>query len=194
MATTSVCGTLKNGQDASCIAPPRRYFQQAVVINKSDILSSTITAPTGALGVCAYNVAFTLKPGKTGFLFAGSENGNVYKGFFEKSQSDLGFAQYAHNVQMLIVGAEEATKCILDSLGKGSYVVALQIDDIVEIYGMQNGVVAGDYTYDLQEGGGGAAIVLASAENSPESYLPLVYKAAAAGQEVTDFDDLFAAA
>lgn len=191
MAITSVCGTLMNGQDASCVSPSRRYFQQAVVINKSDIASFTITAPTEA-NACAYHVEFSLKEGKTGFLFAGSENGSVYKGFFDKSQSDLGFAQYAHSVQMLVVGADEAAKCVLDALGKGSYVVALQIGDLIEVYGVQNGLVAGDYTYDLQEGGGGSAIVLSSAETAPESRLPLVYKSATPDGEVADFDSLFA--
>lgn len=193
MAVTSICGTLKNGQDASCISPIRRYFQQAVVINKSDILSFVITAPSGALGVCAYNVTFTLKPGKAGFRFSGPEGGSTYKGFFDKSQSDLGYAQYAHSVQMLIVGVDEASKCVLDALGKGSYVVAIQVGNIVEIYGMENGLVAGDYTYDPQEGGGGAAIGLASAETAPELRLPLVYKSAIVNQEVVDFDANFAA-
>lgn len=193
MAITSVCGTLKNGQDASCLTPLRRYYQQAVVINKTDIDTFTIVAPNAELtpDVCAYTVEFTLKEGKTGYLFAGSENGSTYKGYFDKSQSDLGFPQYAHNVQMLVVGADEAAKCVLDALGKGRYVVALQIGEVVEIYGIQNGLMAGDYTYDIQEGGGGTPIILSSAETAPEGLLPLVYKSSVPGSEVADFDDLF---
>ncbi len=192
MATTSPCGLLANGQDASCITPTRRYFQQAVVINKTDILDYTITVPTAEDPECVYTVAFTLKEGKTGYLFAGSENGSVYKGYFDKSTSDLGQPQYIHNVQMLVVGADEQSKCVLDSLGRGSYVVAMQLGNTIEVFGMESGLVAGDYTYDLQEGGGGTPIVLSSLEVAPEGRVPFVYVSATPGDEVTDFDALFA--
>lgn len=192
MAVASICGILKNGQDDSCIAPVRRYYQQAVVINLTDINPSTlvITKPTDLL--CGYNLQFSLKVGKTGYLFKGSENGSTYKGYFDKSVSDLGFVQYKHNAQILIVGASEATKCILDSLGKGKYAVAFQFSDgVVEIYGIQNGLTTGDYTYDVQEGGGGTAIILSSRETAPEGLLPLVYKSLVVGSETADFDSAF---
>ena len=195
MAIASICGTLKNGQDASCVAPVRRYFQQAVVINQDDIDQTTvdITVPTAENPTCAYNVAFSLKEGKTGYRFAGSENGSTYKGYFDKSVSDLGFVQYKHNSQLLVVGADEESKCVLDSLGKGNYVVANQFSDgTVEIYGMQNGLVAGDYTYDVQEGGGGTPIILSSRETAPENYVPLIYKSATLNGENADFDSAFA--
>lgn len=195
MAIQSICGTLKAGQDLSCITPARRYFQQAVIINKSDIDTYTITAPNGvAPDSCEYQVEFTLKDGKTGYRLMGSENGSTYRGYFDKSIAEtLGQPQYIHNVQILIAGVDRATKCILDALDKGSYVVALQFsDNTVEIYGIQNGLTTGDYTYDVQEGGGGTAIVLSSRENAPEGYLPLVYKSATPDGEVADFDSEFA--
>lgn len=195
MALSSICGTLKAGQDLSCIAPLRRYAQQAVVINWNSIDRETveITAPTGVGDVCAYNVEFSLKEGEAGYFFIGSENGSTYKGFFAKAQSDLGFAQYTHSVQMLMGGVSEAIKCALDAMGKGRFVVALQFaDGTVEIYGMEAGLTAGDYTYDVQEGGGGTAIILASTETSPEPRLPLVYKSGTPGGETADFDSAFA--
>lgn len=192
MAVTSPCGLLANGQDASCITPIRRYYQQAVVINRTDILEYEITVPTAEDPECVYTAAFTLKEGATGYRFAGSENGSVYKGYFDKSTSDLGQPQYIHNVQMLVVGADQEAKCVLDSLGRGSYVVALQLGNTIEIFGLENGLVAGDYTYDLQEGGGGTPIVLSSLEVSPEGRVPFVYVSATPGSEVEDFDDLFA--
>lgn len=194
MAVTSICGTLKNGQDASCVAPARRFYQQAVIINKSDIdpESVVLSVPTAEAPDCLYNVQFSLKEGKTGLRFTGPESGSSYKGYFDKSLSDLGFAQYIHNAQILVVGSTEEAKCILDSLSKGKYVVVYQFTDgTVEVYGFENGLTTGDFTYDVQEGGGGTAIVLSSLETAPENYVPLVYKAASEGGETADFDANF---
>lgn len=193
MATASICAKLKNGQDASCVAPVRRYYQQAVVINKDDIDTFTVNVPTSLDPDCVYTAEFSLKEGTTGYKFIGSENGSAYKGYFDKTLSDLGYAQYTHNAQILVVGADEATKCILDSLGKGNYVVAFQFaDGTVEIYGLEYGLTAGDYTYDPQEGGGGTPIILSSRETAPERYVPFVYKSAIPGGETADFDSAFA--
>lgn len=191
MAVPSICGTLKNGLDLSCVSLIRKYAQQAVLINKADIEEYTITAPTGAGGVCAYNVAFTLKDGKTGYRLHGPDNGSSFKGVVAKSTSDLGFTQYIHTVQTLIAGVSEEVKCILEALDKGSYVIALQIGEVIEIYGMEAGLSTGDYTLDIQEGGGGVAIPLASREDAPESRLPLIYKSATLNGEIADFDAAF---
>lgn len=192
MAIASVCGTLKNGQDASCVAPARRFYQQAVVINKQDIDTFTITTPTAEDPTCAYTVEFSLKVGTTGYRFTGPESGSSYKGYFDKTLSDLGFVQYKHNAQILIVGSTEEAKCILDSLSKGKYIVAYQFTDgTVEIYGFENGLTTGDFTYDVQEGGGGTAIVLSSMDIAPENLVPLVYKSAVEGGEEADFDSNF---
>jgi hypothetical protein len=199
MAITSICGILKNGQDASCTAPVRKFYQQAVFINISDIEKNSIQIsvpdnnPDPENPICPYRVNFSLKEGKTGIRFVGSESGSTYKGYFEKTVSDLGYVQYKHNAQILIVGSNEQAKCILDSLGKGKFVAVYQLyDGTVEVYGITNGLSAGDYTYDIQEGGGGTAIVLSSMENAPENYIPLVYKSNVVGGENADFDSNFA--
>ena len=194
MAITSICGTLKNGQDASCIAPARRYYQQVVLINTTDIDQSTVAlnVPTAEDPDCVYNVAFSLKTGTTGYRFTGPESGSSYKGYFDKTVSDLGFTQYTHNAQVLVVGSTEEAKCVLDSLGKGKFVAVYQFTDgTVEVYGFQNGLTAGDFTYDVQEGGGGTAIVLSSLETAPENYVPLVYVSTPPGSENADFDSNF---
>ena len=194
MAVASICGTLKNGQDASCVAPARRFYQQAVVINKADIdpESVVLSVPTAEDPDCLYNVQFSLKDGKTGFRFTGPESGSSYKGYFDKTLSDLGFPQYKHNAQVLIVGSTEEAKCILDSLSKGKYVVVYQFTDgTVEVYGFENGLTTGDFTYDVQEGGGGTAIVLSSLDIAPENYVPLVYQSTPPGSENADFDANF---
>jgi len=194
MAITSICGILKNGQDASCNAPARRFHQQAVLINKSHIdpTSVVLTLPDPETGVCAYNVQFSLKAGETGIRFTGPENGSSYKGYFDKTQADNGYVQYKHNAQLLIVGSTEETKCILDALGKGKFIAVYQFTDgTVEVYGWENGLSAGDFTWDAQEGGGGTAIVLSSMDIAPENYVPLAYKSLVTGGETADFDSNF---
>jgi hypothetical protein len=192
MAITSICAILKNGQDAACIAPVRRFYQQAVLINKTDIDTTTVVLSIPTDSTCAYNVQFSLKEGKTGLRFTGSESGSTYKGYFDKSISDLGYVQYKHNAQILVVGSTEDAKCILDSIGKGKFVAVYQFTDgSVEVYGWENGLSAGDFTYDVQEGGGGTAIVLSSMDLSPENYVPLVYKSLTLNGETADFDANF---
>jgi len=199
MAIESVCGTLLAGQDISCAAPPRRYYQQAIIINKNDIDPDSVdisTVPTGTAGalVCNYRVTFSLKEGKTGYLFKGSEKGSTYKGSFDKTTNEtFGTPDYAHHAQLIVAGVEEASKCILSSLDQGLYVVAFQFaDGTIEMYGFEYGLTTDDYTFDTQDGGGGTIIVMSSLETSPERYLPLVYKSITPGSEVEDFDSLFA--
>jgi len=192
MAITSICAILKNGQDAACIAPVRRFYQQAVLINKTDIDPTTVVLSIPTDEACDYNVQFSLKEGKTGLRFTGSESGSTYKGYFDKSVSDLGYVQYKHNAQILVVGSTEEAKCILDSIGKGKFVAVYQFTDgSVEVYGWENGLSAGDFTYDVQEGGGGTAIVLSSMDIAPENYVPLVYKSMTLNGETADFDANF---
>lgn len=197
MAVPSVCGNLRNGQDNSCSVPFKKYYQQAVIINKSDIdpesIVKTKTANTEE-APCAYNVAFQLKEGATGYRFMGSEAGSSYKGMYNKTRDDLfSLPQYLHQVQILIAGVNETAKCVMESLDKGSFVVALQYKDgTVEIYGIDNGMVSADYTMDVQENGGGNLIVLNSLETAQEGDLPFVYKSTPAGTETEDFDSLFA--
>lgn len=194
MAVLPLCARLLNGQDAACVPLKRKYFQQAVIINRADIDTITVTktdfdveTPT-----CEYKVSFELKEGTKGYRFTGPENGSSYFGRFNKTTSDLGFASYTHEVQMLVVGADEESKCILEALDKGSYIVALQFSDgTVEIYGADNGLSTGDYTYSIAENGGGTAIILSSNEQTPETYLPLVYESSVPGQEGEDFDAAF---
>lgn len=189
----SICATLKAGKDISCNPPARRYAQKVVLINFDDIDRDTVVYPDLTAAECAYTVEFDLLEGKTGYAVIGPDNGNSFFGTTAKSTSDNGYTQQIHTVQMLLTGVDSATKCILDSLDRGRYVAALKFsDDTVEIYGMQSGLTTGDYTYDVQGGGGGSLITLVSQEVAPENYLPLVYKSGTPGSEVADFDAEFA--
>ena len=156
MAIQSLCAKIFNGLDVGCAKPVSKYYQQAVIINKSDIDNYTITLPDVEGEICDYNVTFNLKAGTTGYRIIGAEAGSSFFGSVSKTRNDLGYAQYMHNVSILVAGISEEVKCILDGLDKGSFVVALQAKDgTVEIYGMVNGLTTGDYEYNIQEGGGG---------------------------------------
>lgn len=198
MALESICGKLVNDLDVSCIAPSRRYWQQAVLIDKSDIETSTISLPVydgeGAPS-CDYTVEFALKCMTKGIRISGIESGDNFKGFYSKTRDANGYPIYKHQAQIFVSGIDTATKCALDALDKGSVVVALQLKDgTVEIFGFENGLSTGDYTYDIQEGAGGTAIILQSLDSGPENHLPLVYKPTGGGTATADFDSSFAGA
>ena len=197
MAQASLCGKLIAGFDAACSVAVRKYFQEACIINKADIDTQTVTLPDYAAGSCSYNVAFSLvqQPqggsDTQGLKFRAPDGGQSIFGFYEKTVNDYGKPQYRHVVQILLEGVTENVKCILDGLDKGSFVVALQIGDVVEIFGLYNGLSSTDYTYSVQENGGGALLQLASTEAAPEPTLPLVYVSGTPGNEIADFDGCF---
>ena len=193
MANTAICAELDGVVDLSCIRTlVKKYFQEIVIINFNDIdRTASVINQAGAL--CDYSVSMVLKAGKKGVMLKLPENGNTIRGSFAKTTSDLGFIQYLHTVQILIAGVTKEIKCILDKLDRGRYVVAAQLaDGTVEIYGFQNGLTTGDYTYDLVEGGGGAKIPLQSKDTEQETLLPLIYKPAVPGSENADFNEQFA--
>jgi len=192
MANTAICAELDGVVDLSCIRTlVKKYFQEIVIINFNDIdRTASVINQTGAL--CDYSVSMVLKAGKKGVMLKLPENGNTIRGSYAKSTSDLGFIQYLQTVQILIAGVTKEIKCILDKLDRGRYVVAAQLaDGTVEIYGYENGLTTGDYTFDLVEGGGGAKIPLQSKDAEQESMLPLIYKPAVPGSENADFNEQF---
>jgi hypothetical protein len=197
MAISSICGQIKRGFDASCLNNlTRKYYQQAVLINRSDIDNSTIVievvdngdAGTPPVSSCKHRVSFSLKAGATGYRITLPENGSSVFGSFAKTNSDFGFAQYQHIVNLAMIGVDESTKCMLNALDKGSVVVALQIGNVIEIYGLQNGLQTGDYTYDVQGGAGGSVLTLQSIETAPEQHVPYIYNST---DPIADFDSNF---
>ena len=192
MANIAICAELDGEVNLSCIRTlVKKYFQEIVIINFNDIdRTASVINQSGAL--CDYSVSMVLKAGKKGVMLKLPENGNTIRGSYAKSTSDLGFIQYLHTVQILIAGVTKEIKCILDKLDRGRFVVAAQLaDGTVEIYGFENGLTTGDYTFDLVEGGGGAKIPLQSKEAEQETLLPMVYKSAVPGSENADFNEQF---
>ena len=196
MANNSICSELTGNIDLSCVRNfPKKYYQEAVFINLNDIdrVNSKLGDLKGA--TCEYTVQMVLKSLKKGTQIKLPETGSAIKGFYAKSKTDNGFVEYLHQVQFLMLGASSDTKCKMDKLDHGRYVVALQLTDgTVEIYGWEQGLTTADYTYDIQEGGGGSLIVLQSDEKAKESMIPLVYKPAASnGDSNADFNEQFEA-
>ena len=193
MAIQSICAGITKGQDYTCSAPVSRFYQQMVIINFSDFDTKTIEAITTEAS-CKRNVSFTLKSGKKGFRFSLPENSSAISGTYDKSVDDYGFARFLHRVNFAVADATEEDKCNIEGLSKGRYVAVLQKGDMIEVYGVQNGLTAGDFTADTQANGGFIALTLESLETSLENHVPLVYKATIDGQEIEDFDSDFAAA
>lgn len=191
MANISICAKVKAGKDFSCVTNlTRKYYQQIVIINQSDIDTTSIVYPDPNGDPCNFKVEFALKTGTTGYLVALPENGSQVFGTYNKTTSDLGLVQYQHITNFPVIGATEEAKCLLNSLDRGSVVVAMQLKDgTVEIYGLQNGLTTADYTFDLQGGSGGSPIALQSLENAPEPYIP--YLLGGVDPEA-QFDSLFA--
>lgn len=185
-----ICATLTSGLDNSCPEVlTRKYYQDMVVINADHIDTTTIVKD---LTATHHSVEFSLKTGKTGYKFILPESGGSVFGSFDKTTNEsFGTPQYVHKMNYAVIGADELTKSVLRTLDKGSFIVAARIKgtNIVEIFGIDNGLVNADYTFDLVGGSGGSVLVLQSMENAPETHIPFVYKSA---DPIADFDLAFA--
>ncbi len=184
------CETLRNGLDLSCGNFVKNYYQQAVLVNRADVLNKQILTSTVSIDdvyECRYKVIFNLKEDKSGFLFATSENSSTIFGTAEKSVVQ-GIPQYSHSVTINVLGISEIVKCTLKQLDFADYFCALQLyDGTVEIFGFEFGMTTAGYTYDAQNSGGGAIIKLISLQDALEDELPFIYEGGA-----NDFDNLFA--
>jgi len=183
------CETLRNGLDLSCGNVVKNYYQQAVLVNRADVLNKQILTSTVSIEdvyECRYKVLFNLKEGLSGFLFSMTENSSTIFGVVEKSVIN-GIPQYSHSVTINVLGVNELVKCTLKQLDYGDYFVALQMyDGTVEIYGFEYGMTTSNYTYDPQNANGGAIIKLVSLSEALEDELPFIYEGGA-----DDFDNLF---
>lgn len=183
------CEQLRNGLNVSCGNIIKNYYQQAVLINREDVLNKLILTSTVSIEdvyECRYKVLFNLKEGLSGFLFSASENGSTIFGTVEKSVVE-GIPQYLHAVTINVLGVSQTVKCTLKQLDYADYFCALQMyDGTVEIYGFEYGMTTDNYTFDPQNSGGGAIIKLRSLAESLEDELPFIYEGGA-----NDFDNLF---
>jgi len=183
------CEKLRAGLDLSCGNIVKKYYQQAVLVNREDVLNKLILTSTVSINDvynCRHKVSFNLKTGKTGFLFSASENSSSIFGVVEKSVVQ-GVPQYSHSVTILVLGVSQSVKCVLKQLDYADYFVVLQLyDGTVEIYGFEFGMTTDNYTFDPMNSDGGAIIKLKSLSDALEDELPFIYEG-----NSTDFDNLF---
>ena len=179
------CLTLYSGQDSSCQIYARKYYQQVVLVNKSDVLSHEISSTS-----TKNRIRFILGEGKKGVLFRGNETGVNFQASFEMKREN-NIPQYTHIVQLPIFGANEDTKIVLKNLDNSQYFAAIQfMDGSVEVYGFENGLITDDYEYTVAENGG-SVINLISHESGLEDDIPYIYTPLT-GNATDDFDNLFA--
>lgn len=188
-----VCEQIRTGYDMTCGNFSKKYYQQAVIVNRSDVLYKSITTPYVNIDgeyQCRYRVSFQLAEGATGHRFTLGENASSIYGLAEKSLEN-GIPSYNHTVNMVIMGVSEFSKCILSQFDNADYFVALQIGNEVEIFGFEYGLGTANYTYDPQRNGG-TILKLTSLRDSPEDELPFIYVSGTEGGEITDFNNNFA--
>lgn len=190
----SICESLREGQDTRCLTPAKKYYQQVVLVNKADvnnyrIVTSSIDIEGNYL--CRNRVYFDLLEDKTGYRFSTLEAGSNIFGLCEKTVIN-GIAQYSHSVNIILMGVDEETKCLLKQLDSGNYFAALQYyDGTIEIFGFEYGLTTSNYSYDPANLSGGAIIKLNSMTDSLEDEPPFVYRTQTPDLEITDFDNNF---
>lgn len=183
------CEKLRAGLDLSCANIVKNYYQQLVLVNRSDVLNKQIlTSVTNIDDTydCRHRVIFNLKPDTHGFMFRITENSSSIFGSFEKSVVE-NIPQYNHSVTVAILGVNQAVKCLLKQLDNADYFAALQMyNGTIEIYGFEFGLTTNNYTFDPQNSDGGALIRLNSSSEALEDEVPYIY-----GGDPEDFDNLF---
>lgn len=175
------CKKLTSGFDIGCEGLFRKYHQQVVLINRSDVDQYNITSNDGL-----HRIQFNLLEGRTGYLFRGNENAGLLNAFFTKKQ-EKGVPYYSHNVDVVVIGTSENVKVRLKQLDLSNYFAAIQFkNQNVEIYGFNNGLNTKGYEYNAQSGIGGSVISLGSKYDEYEP--PYNYYSATI---TPDFDGLF---
>lgn len=189
------CIKLRENLDNSCQEVFQKYFQQIVLVNKDDVDAFLIQTPYSNINdefFCRYRLSFKLKEGKSGFRITNNENGNNVFGFYKKTIKE-NIPQYHHSIQMLMIGIDEKTKCLLDQLDMAQYFAAIQFyDGTVEVYGYEFGLKTEDYEYNPANNNGGSLITISSPDDALEDERPYVYISGIDGQESQDFDNNFA--
>lgn len=178
------CVKLLNGLDISCrTATALKYYQQIVLINRSDVDEVLIKDTEES-----HRISFNLTGIASGVLFKGVEAGRVFNATFNKTERK-GIPFYSHRVELPVIGVDEEIKVMLKQLDTADIFAAVQYkDETVEIFGFENGLKTDSYSYEAQGGNGGAIIPLISRH---EEYVP-PYVYYGRGNETQHFNDLFA--
>jgi hypothetical protein len=183
------CLKLMQGLDLSCFRLINKYYQNIVLVNKSDVQSFNIKTSN-----TQHNIQFSLYAGKYGFLFAAPEEASNLTASFQKKE-ESGSPVYDHSCSIPVAGVGEDIMILLKQLDQSNLFAAIQYkDNTVEIFGWEYGLETADYDYQPQGGIGGAIIQLKS--RYPEYDPPFVYeskeyKNTIPSTPVIDFDKKF---
>jgi len=151
------CVKLMSGLDIACEPLFTKYYQNIVLINKSDVESFIVTNYDGF-----NNVRFSLKAGKTGYAFNLPPAASNLSASFSKSE-EQGIPVYSHLCSLPIAGTTENIKVILKQLDQTLVFAAIKfMGGSIEIYGWDYGLKTDSYDYQPQGGIGGAIIPLRS--------------------------------
>ena len=185
------CIKLINGQDSRCSTFASKYCQQAILINKADVLDYQILdSYTDIVGdyYGRHAIRFILNPTKKGVFFAAPDKGANFSGVFNKTIKE-GVPQYTHIIALPLMGVSEEIKIILKQLDSADYFAALKYsDNTIEIFGFGFGLFS-DYGYDPQGNSGGSIIELSS--DTLEDQPPYIYKSGTGGDPLQDWENLF---
>lgn len=181
---------LKLGQDRSCFREEKRYYNEAVLIHKSDVESYSVKVGS-TLGfleeIPHHEITFKLKTDAEGLYFGGNPNKFFIYGTSTHSRRK-GINRYTHFVQIPTYGIDERAKYILHTLDQmKDYFMALKHKSgVVEIFGFGSGLETNDYTLNGQNQIN--MVQLSTPNDFLEYNHPLVYKS---DNPIRDFDSFF---
>ena len=167
-----------------CQTDLKGIYQQVVFIRKSDIDTYSIVSDI-IDDIPTHLIRFALKENEKGFRFDFPQNSTVVTASFDKTFSN-GTPKYSHKITIGIDGVSAVDKWRLKQFDLSQdYFVAIQnMNNIVEIYGFQNGFITDNYTFENN-------VVLNLNSPIPESDVPYIYKSLKIDDEVYDFDNDF---
>ena len=173
-----ICEQIKQGKKICAVK--NRYYQRAVIVNRSDLEQYAIIAENDA-----HNVSFTLKAGLTGYTIASTETGANILGTVAMSRTN-NLPEYTHTVSIYIRNNRVSDKVFLRQLDLSDVFVALlDYENKVEIFGFDFGLQTDDWEFNLHENG-----VVLNLISDIEFEVPYIY-VSADGTEVLDFDNEF---
>lgn len=192
------CFKIKRDYDIGCATPTRKFAQQVVLVNKSDVYLQgvkNLVSQSGCIGNMSdeacyqHALYFNLLEGKRGFRITVPETSASVFAKFEKSTLN-GTPQYRHSIQIPLTGMDEELMCFLKELDNGDYFGAVQFGNQIIILGYDYGLSTNDYSFDPQNSFGGGLITLTSNDDYLEDEPPFIYKSQN-GTEIEDFDNNF---
>lgn len=185
MACTDVCAVVLNDLLYDCDNKPTGgIVQTAKLINKCDIEAGDWTLNRAMDGLtCTHTIQYSgLDPvtlnAKT---IQGIPGKRLLNASFSSSNTDYGW-YWTHIVNLFSLGLTREGLCNLKAFGAGAEVVVIieqnfkgtSNQDAFLVYGWDNGLKLGDFTYDANENNGNSIIPLTSLEPDLEPFPPMV--------------------